>query len=119
MAYPAHTTTEIAHFLAQSSSSALIIETDNEGVEINLADEGLRFHHNFISGPLSFRAGQPGQAIVKACSNKQRNIKEILDLTTGWGIDALTLARHGKRVTMLEQNDLVCAATTCSGRDSD
>jgi 16S rRNA (guanine1516-N2)-methyltransferase len=33
----------------------------------------------------------------------------VLDLTAGWGADSLTLACHGQRVTLLEQNRLICA----------
>jgi 16S rRNA G966 N2-methylase RsmD len=32
-----------------------------------------------------------------------------LDLTAGWGADSLTLACHGQRVTLLEQNELLFA----------
>ena len=100
---------DIRHLLAQASSSELIIETDDTGVDIKLRDSKLRFHHSFITGTLPARARQAGQAIVKACSNKQRSITKILDLTAGWGVDSLTLAHHGKQVTMLEQNPLVYA----------
>jgi 16S rRNA (guanine1516-N2)-methyltransferase len=124
MAHPEATAPTIQHFLAQASSSELLIATDEEGVEVNLTNSQLRFHHSFISGPLSLRAAQTGQAIIKACNNKQRNIIRLLDLTAGWGADSLTLACHGKRVTMLEQNELIYAilayslgrlATTASG----
>lgn len=96
-------------FLAQASSADLIIATDAAGVEVNLVNSRLRFHHSFISGPLPLRAAQPGQAIIRACNNKQRNINRLLDLTAGWGADSFTLASHGKRVTMLEQNELLYA----------
>ena len=87
-----------------------------EQIAENKSFEGrqLRFHHSFISGPLPARARQTGQAIVRACSNKQRSITHILDLTAGWGADSLTLAQHGKRVTMLEQNQLVYAIVALS-----
>ncbi len=109
MAQAEATTTKIEQFLAQASSSELIIATDQAGVEVNLVNPRLRFHHSFISGPLPLRAAQPGQAIARACSNKQRSITRLLDLTAGWGVDSLTLASHGKRVTMLEQNELLYA----------
>jgi len=109
MADPALRAKDIQHFLAQASNSGLIIEPDDTGVDVNLVDSQLRFHHSFISGPLPARARQTGQAIVSACSNKQRSITNILDLTAGWGADSLTLAQHGKQVTMLEQNQLVYA----------
>ena len=100
---------DLRHILAQASNAELVIATDDTGVDINLVDSQLRFHHSFISGAFCTRARQAGQAIVKACSNKQRSINGILDLTAGWGVDSLTLAHHGKQVTMLEQNPLVYA----------
>ena len=109
MAQAEATAQKIQRLLAQASSSELIIEPDDEGVEVNLVNPRLRFHHSFISGPLALRAAQPGQAINRACSNKQRSINRLLDLTAGWGADSLTLASHGKRVTMLEQNELLYA----------
>jgi 16S rRNA (guanine1516-N2)-methyltransferase len=108
------TASKIQQFLTQASSAELIIATDEAGVEVNLVDSGLRFHHSFISGALPSRAAQPGQAITRACTNKQRNIARLLDLTAGWGADSLTLANHGKRVTMLEQNELVYAIVAWS-----
>lgn len=109
MAQAEATAAKIEQFLAQASSSELIIATDEAGVDVNLVNPRLRFHHSFISGPLPMRATQPGQAIIRACSNKQRSINRLLDLTAGWGADGLTLASHGKRITMLEQNELVYA----------
>jgi len=109
MADPEYRVQDWRQILAQASNSELIIETDDTGVDINLVNSQLRFHHSFISGALPTRARQAGQAIVRACSNKQRNIGKILDLTAGWGRDSLTLAHHGKQVTMLEQNPLVYA----------
>ncbi|MBT8434810.1 MAG: class I SAM-dependent methyltransferase [Gammaproteobacteria bacterium] len=109
MAKAETTATKIEQFLAQASGSELIIATDDSGVEVNLVNSRLRFHHSFISGPLPLRAAQPGQAITRACNNKQRNINRLLDLTAGWGADSLTLASHGKRITVLEQNELVFA----------
>ncbi|MDH3635049.1 MAG: class I SAM-dependent methyltransferase [Gammaproteobacteria bacterium] len=114
MAYPEHREQDIRHILAAASSSELIIATDDTGVDINLVNSQLRFHHSFISGALPARSRQAGQAIVKACSNKQRSIKKILDLTAGWGVDSLTLAHHGKQVAMLEQNPLVFAIVAYS-----
>ncbi len=98
----------------QSPDSKLAIETGNDGVEVNLVESQLRFHHSFITGPLPVRAHQPAQAIIKACNNKQRSITKVLDLTAGWGVDSLTLACHGQQVTMLEQNELIYAIVAYS-----
>jgi 16S rRNA (guanine1516-N2)-methyltransferase len=100
---------EILQTCAQTPASELALETDDEGVDVRLIEAQLHFHHSFVSGSLAARASQSSQAIVRACTNKQRSIARILDLTAGWGIDSLTLATHGKRVTMLEQNRLVYA----------
>lgn len=95
--------------LAHASGHDLRIGIDARGVEIELVELQLRFHHSFISGPIAKRAGQTNQLLLKACNNKQRNIHRVLDLTAGWGIDGYTLARHGQAVTLLEQNQLVHA----------
>lgn len=97
----------ILQCLANSPTPALDIETDDAGVDVCLVESRLRFHHSFICGPLARRARQSTQAIIKSCSNKQRSITTILDLTAGWGADSLTLAANGKQVTMLEQNQLL------------
>jgi 16S rRNA (guanine1516-N2)-methyltransferase len=95
--------------LADASGHDLRIGIDARGVEIELVDLQLRFHHSFISGPIAKRARQTNQLLLKACNNKQRNIHRVLDLTAGWGIDGYTLARHGQAVTLLEHNELVHA----------
>jgi len=77
-----------------------------DGVRVTWAspDETLSFDHSF-SRVINFkRISANNQAILKACSNRQRNIHTILDLTGGWGIDSFTLAFHGKRITLLEQS---------------
>ena len=100
--------------LARTSSHDLRIGLDAHGVEIELVDLQLGFHHSFISGPIARRASQTNQLLLKACNNKQRNINRVLDLTAGWGVDAYILARHGQAVTLLEQNELVHAIVTQS-----
>ena len=85
------------------------VEPDARGVEIELEEPELRFYHSFLVGPLAQRAKQSSQALLKACGNRQRTINSILDLTAGWGADALSLASHGRQVRLLEQNSLVAA----------
>ena len=95
--------------LAEASTHDLSINIDDRGVAIELGELKLRFHHSFISGPIVKRASQTNQTLLKACNNKQRNIRQVLDLTAGWGVDGYTLARHGQSVTLIEQNPLVQA----------
>jgi 16S rRNA (guanine1516-N2)-methyltransferase len=95
--------------LAEASTHDLNISIDDHGVVVELVDLKLRFHHSFISGPIVKRAIQTNQTLLKACNNKQRNIRQVLDLTAGWGVDGYTLARHGQNVTLIEQNALVQA----------
>ena len=99
---------------AQSQASAPSIQLNVDGVEIRLAEAQLGFQHSFVTGGLPVRARQSAQALIKACNNKQRNIKKILDLTAGWGIDSFTLAWHGQQVTLLEQNELLYAIVAYS-----
>ena len=99
---------------AQTQASAPSIQLNADGVEIRLPEEQLGFQHSFVTGGLPVRARQSTQALIKACNNKQRNIKKILDLTAGWGIDSFTLAWHGQQVTLLEQNELLYAIVAYS-----
>jgi 16S rRNA (guanine1516-N2)-methyltransferase len=84
-------------------------DADDDGVDIIWRNPPakIQFRHSFNNPQLKKRMQQPGQALVKACTNKQRSIKTLLDLTGGWGIDSYILACHGLRVTMLEQNEQV------------
>ena len=99
---------------AQTQAGKMSILPNENGVEIRLLEAQLGFQHSFVTGALSVRARQSTQALLKACSNKQRNIKTVLDLTAGWGIDSFTLAWHGQQVTLLEQNELIHAIVTYS-----
>ena len=81
-----------------------------ESIDIECSDgiETIRYSHSFSDQKLFYqRITASNQAILKACSNKQRSIQTVLDLTGGWGIDSFILAQHGKRVTMLEQNTFI------------
>lgn len=114
MQNPPAATAQHLRELASSCGLALSLEADALGVRIDLAEPRLGFHHSFVSGPLSKRARQPDQLLLKACSNRQRSIQSVLDLTCGWGVDGFMLARHGHAVTMLEQNHLVHAVVAWS-----
>jgi len=106
----------LANLLAHARTQAgkMSILPNENGVEIRLLEAQLGFQHSFVSGALPVRARQSNQALLKACNNKQRNIKTVLDLTAGWGIDGFTLAWHGQQVTLLEQNELVHAIVAYS-----
>lgn len=103
-----------------NNSSEYDFTAVNDGVIIDWqgASGHLQFKHSYNESRLLKRIQQSGQALVKACSNKQRSIKSLLDLTGGWGIDSFILAHHGLRVTMLEQNELVynisCHSLNCA-----
>jgi 16S rRNA (guanine1516-N2)-methyltransferase len=99
---------------AQSQASEVCIQPNQNGVRIRLPEVQLGFLHSFVAGSLLVRARQSTQALIKACNNKQRNIKKVLDLTAGWGIDSFTLAWHGQQVTLVEQNELLYAVVAYS-----
>ena len=94
---------------ARQRATEVDIEPDDTGVSITHRSLELKFHHSLFEGAMARRARQPGQALVKACRNKQRSIHRILDTTAGWGADGLTLAWHGQSVTWLERDPLVHA----------
>ena len=109
MTRTAPATVEVLQRLARSSADELRIDVEAKGVRIELTNLQLHFGHSFVSGPIAKRAGQSAQLLLKACNNKQRSLRRILDLTAGWGVDALILARHGQQVTLLEQHRLLHA----------
>ncbi|MFT5225592.1 MAG: 16S rRNA (guanine1516-N2)-methyltransferase [Polaribacter sp.] len=96
------------------------IDLGNEGVTVR--GEQLNINHSFLDKEFLKRLRQPNQLLLKACSNKQRSIKTVLDLTGGWGIDSFMIAHNGRSVTMLEQNRLIYAITAhslkCAETDS-
>ena len=106
----------LANLLAHARTQAgkIRILPNENGVEIRLLEAQLGFQHSGVTGSLRVGARQSTQALLKACSNKQRSIKTVLDLTAGWGIDSFTLAWHGQQVTLLEQNELVHAIVAYS-----
>ncbi len=93
----------------------------NSSYRIDLGSEGasvrggqLNINHSFLDPQFLKRLIQPNQLLLKACSNKQRSIKTVLDLTGGWGMDSFMIAHNGRAVTMLEQNRLIYAITAHS-----
>ncbi len=105
------------NFPIPSFANEVDVETHAEFVRVSLKDSSqiLTFDHSFHEKTLFYRRIEPaGQALLKACSNKQRSILTILDLTAGWGIDGFILAQHGKQVTMLEQNSLLVSILSVS-----
>ncbi|MCP4238541.1 MAG: class I SAM-dependent methyltransferase, partial [Aestuariibacter sp.] len=96
-------------FMATLNSGDIVLTNLSDGIEITWTDscQSIKYVHSF-NRPTSYqRIDAANQAILKACSNKQRSIKTVLDLTGGWGIDSFVLARRGKQVTLLEQNEVV------------
>ena len=80
-----------------------------DGLVIHLEQQpnNIRYKHSYSERHFFKRAQQSNQALLKACNNKQRSIKTVLDLTGGWGMDSFILACHGQTVTCIEQNTLV------------
>ena len=88
------------------------IELDAKGVIVH--GNQFNFKHTFSDSQFLKRLIQPNQLLLKACNNKQRSIRTVLDLTGGWGMDSFMIAHNGRDVTMLEQNRLVYAITAHS-----
>ena len=92
------------------SDHNLSITAQENGIQVTWLNEAqkIEFTHSFHdAGQFYSRITPVKQGLLKACTNKQRSIRSILDLTAGWGLDSFILAQHGKRVTMLEQNKLL------------
>ena len=87
----------------------LRFEMLGDGLVIHLEQQpnNIRYKHSYSEHRFFKRAQQSNQALLKACNNKQRSIKTVLDLTGGWGMDGFILACHGQTVTCIEQNTLV------------
>jgi len=88
------------------------VELGDGGVLIQ--GEQFNINHSFLDPNFLKRLLQPNQLLLKACSNKQRSIKTVLDMTGGWGLDSVMIAHSGRSVTMLEQNRLIYAITAHS-----
>ncbi len=95
--------------LNRNSGSNFDFSIVDDGVNIKWHDspDTLEFRHSYSEARFLKRMRQPGQALLKACNNRQHSIKKLLDLTGGWGVDSFILAHHGLSVTTLEQNELV------------
>lgn len=95
--------------LDSDASFSYHVELDKKGVSVR--GEQLNINHTFLDQKFLNRLLQPNQLLLKACNNKQRSIKTVLDLTGGWGMDSFMIAHNGRSVTMLEQNRLIYAIT--------
>ena len=100
--------------LARAGDCPIAIEIDDDAVVLRAASPRLEFRHSFVAGPISRRARQPRQALLRACRDRKRRIASVLDLTAGWGVDALTLASHGLRVELVERDALLHAVVACA-----
>ncbi len=102
--------------MAALKSGDIELTNLGDGIEVTWTDasQSISFIHSFSRPAIYQRIDSTNQAIVKACSNKQRSIKTVLDLTGGWGIDSFVLARRGKQVTLLEQNEAIFSVITQS-----
>ena len=99
--------------LADHLPGGFNIDLLSDGVSIGFSTPAatIRYKHSFTEQRFLNRAYQSNQTLLKACSNKQHSIHQVLDLTGGWGVDSFILAHHGRKVSMLEQNSLIYAIT--------
>ena len=94
---------------SRTVNQELEFEVLDDGVLISLRQppNNIHFKHSYSEYHFYKRAQQSNQTLLRACNNKQRNIKTVLDLTGGWGMDSFILASHGHSVTSIECNELV------------
>ena len=95
--------------IAQAGAYPFAVDIEADGVRLLLDNPRLDFRHSFSSGPIARRARQAKQALLRACRDRGRTIASVLDLTAGWGADALVLASHGLRVDLVERDALLHA----------
>lgn len=100
--------------LARTGTWPFTIDADDDGVNLRVAAPRLAFRHSFVGGPIARRARQPNQALLRACRDRKHSTATVLDLTAGWGIDALVLATHGFRVELVERHALLHAIVACA-----
>ncbi len=109
--------------LAEAGTCPFAIDADAEGTRLRRDAPRIEFRHSFVAGPIARRARQSNQALLRACRDRKRTIASVLDLTAGWGADALVLANHGYRVDLVERDALLHAvvahAIECLGADPD
>ena len=87
------------------------LKFESNGCLISLSGElAIQYLHSYQTAALVRRVKDSNQALLKACSNKQKNIHNVLDITGGWGIDSFILATRKKSVTMVEQNPILVKA---------
>jgi len=87
----------------------LLIRIEDENISLCHAFQKQQscFTHSFTEPKLHKRAVQKNQLLLRACNNKKKEIKTVIDLTAGWGRDSFILATHGQKITMIEQNPLI------------
>ncbi len=95
--------------MAQAGLYPFAIDIGADNVRLRLDNPRLDFRHSFLSGPIARRARQPRQALLRAYRDRKRTIASVIDLTAGWGADALVLASHGLRVDLVERDPLLHA----------
>lgn len=109
------------HYFKQSARTLIEGVRDfplDESLQLNIDDTQIQlccdinaqttcFAHSFINQKIVQRSHQKNQMLVKACNNKKRDIKTVVDLTAGWGKDSFILASQGQQVCMIEQNLLI------------
>ena len=93
------------------SSTEIQLAFESDGCLISASGEqNIQYLHSYQSPALVRRLKDSNQALLKACSNKQKTIHKILDITGGWGIDSFLLASRSKSVTLVEKNSILVQA---------
>ena len=75
---------------SRTVNQELEFEVLDDGIIISLRQppDNIRYKHSYSEYHFYQRAQQSNQTLLRACNNKQRNIKTVLDLTGGWGVDS-------------------------------
>jgi len=92
------------------ANSTVNLKLDYNGLALiyKSKSELMEMKHDFQDNRLQKRTLEKNQALFKACNNRQKSLKTLLDLTAGWGHDSYLLASQGLQVTMLEINPVIC-----------
>jgi len=90
-----------------SHNQYLVFENNAISIISKQRKQLVRFTHSFNANAIQRRLQTQDQHLLKAFKDKQKPIKDILDVTAGWCRDSFILAQNGYQVSAIEHTHLV------------